>query len=165
MLQIKKNSRFTPHRRHTPVLFRTRLDFACFCFTIRRKKFQKLTKYTFLTWGIKVSFIHIFLPVSDWFVVVSKYIERHVFLIYNRTGLTVLYTTLAETTFLLFCRSFFLLSTMPSAKKKWKRGFDKRNRDIDDLRGKQTKCIVKLIDTLTVIRCGVSVSTELANEL
>ena len=54
---------------------------------------------------------------------------------------------------------------MPSAKKKWKRGFDKRNRDIDDLRGKQTKCIVKLIDTLTVIRCGVSVSTELANEL
>ena len=96
---------------------------------------------------------------------VSKYIERHVFLIYNRAGLTVLYTTLAETTFLLFCRSFFLLSTMPSAKKKWKRGFDKRNRDIDDLRGKQTKCIVKLIDTLTVIRCGVSVSTELANEL
>lgn len=143
MLQIKKNSRFTPHRRHTPVLFRTRLDFACFCFTIRRKKFQKLTKYTFLTWGIKVSFIHIFLPVSDWFVVVSKYIERHVFLIYNRTGLTVLYTTLAETTFSLFCRSFFLLSTMPSAKKKWKRGFDKRNKDIDDLRGKQTKCILK----------------------
>lgn len=148
MLQIKKNSRFTPHRRHTPVLFRTRLDLFLFVSpydekTIRRKKFQKLTKYTFLTWGIKVSFIHIFLPVSDWFVVVSKYIERHVFLIYNRTGLTVLYTTLAETTFSLFCRSFFLLSTMPSAKKKWKRGFDKRNKDIDDLRGKQTKCILK----------------------
>ena len=92
------------------------------------------------------------------------------FLIYNRTGLTVLYTTLVETTFSLFCRSFFLLSTMPSAKKKWKRGFDKRNRDIDDLRGKQTKCIVKLIEhrktnTMIVIRCGVSVSTELANEL
>ena len=66
------------------------------------------------------------------------------FKIYNGAGLTVLYTALAETTFLLFCRSCFLLSTMPSNKKKWKRGFDKRNKDIDDFRGMQTKCILKL---------------------
>ena len=33
---------------------------------------------------------------------------------------------------------------MPSNKKKWKKGFDKRNKDIDDFRGMQTKCILKL---------------------